>query len=166
MKGARLVRIAAAAAGLTMTAACGGDRTLPGAAVLGELEPGAPRSEVLEALPPGALAEGAAGPQASGYAVERYFVDGSAIEVVWVTDPAGEPEGANPRSSRNPVIFRDDVLDGWGWAHFDRRVADWGLRVPGGAGDQPTPPPSRERDGGPPGQNAWRSTIAESTSSV
>ncbi len=92
-----------------------------------------PQGEVLGALPPGGIAEdprGIAPPITHGYRVDRYFVEGFPVEVVWAHDPElGYPAG-DFRSTLTPVLFRNAIFDGWGWTHFDSRAADWGLVAP------------------------------------
>jgi hypothetical protein len=120
---------------LASTWACGGDRALPGADVLRELEPGAPKADVLNALPGGNYDETTERRVLHGYPTQRYLVAGQLVEVVWVTDPGESSMTAPPRESRTPVLFVDNHLDGWGWPHFDARKDDLGLPEPLGPGE-------------------------------
>ncbi len=113
-------------------AGCEAEAARPGEAVLGELEAGVTREEVLARLPPGGLepsepSEAAA--LAGGYGLDRYFLEGRFIEVLWVHDPQeGPPSGSDEHRTRlTPVVFADDAMDGWGWPHFDRRREEWGI---------------------------------------
>ncbi|MEX1256183.1 MAG: hypothetical protein WEG36_01070 [Gemmatimonadota bacterium] len=116
----------------------------PGAEILETFEPGAPKAEVLARIPHGGVV--ASDPMEAplilqGYWFEQYFVDGGIVEVMWLHDvERGYPE-EEFRRNLNPVIFRDEVLDGWGWSHFDRRQADWRIieRQPGMVGRYPEP---------------------------
>lgn len=112
-----------------MLAGCGEPPVpLPWAETLAEVVPSTPKAEVLQLLPPGRRAPGER--VVHGYGADRYFTDGSWIEVLWLEPPGGSPGDADPRITLNPVIFRDEALDGWGWDHFDRRAAAWGIRAP------------------------------------
>jgi hypothetical protein len=106
-------------------AGCG---ELPGTELLGTLEVGTPKAEILALLPEGGIvpANEMEAPQLlQGYWHERYFVEGQTIEVLWLHDVEnGYPEDEF-RRNLNPVIFRDDLLDGWGWEHFDLRREEW-----------------------------------------
>jgi hypothetical protein len=146
MKSGGAIRTGAKLALLILVGGCGGDRALPGARILDAFDEGARRADVLDALPAGPADAGAGGAEVHGYAVDRYFVGGNAVEVLWVTDPGGVPPGVDPRRAWNPVIFVNDALDGWGWDHFDRRAESWGIREPVEA-EEPQPGPGP--DGGP-----------------
>ncbi len=116
---------------LLLAAGCGPQGpSLPGADALGPLEAGTPKSEVLNALPYGPLEVTEGDRRVSwGHRRSTYLHAGDAIEVLWVTAPEGaEPEAS--RSTVNPVIFRNDLLDGWGWDHFETRRAEFGLPAP------------------------------------
>lgn len=112
---------------------------LPGTELLEPLQPGTTKAEVLALLPPGGIvpANDMEAPQLMhGYWHERYFVDGGTVEVLWLHDVEdGYPE-EDFRTHLNPVIFRDEVLDGWGWEHFDLRREEWRLveRLPAAEG--------------------------------
>ena len=79
-----------------------------------------------------------------GHRLDRYFVGGGWVEVLWLEPPEGVVMGADPRTSLNPVIFWYEGLDGWGWDHFDERAAEWEIRVP--EASQPEPEPAEEED--------------------
>lgn len=129
----------------------GGNQGLPGEEILAVFEAGATRDDVVEALPDGELSSS---PQVSenqidhGYVTDDYLIDGQRIVVLWVHD-AGEglPEGGDPRTAVLPVVFVNDVLDGFGWDHYDGRVVDWSLPdrwtgssvAPGGEAQEPGP---------------------------
>jgi len=152
-----------------LLAGCEGAVVLPAEEILAEVEEGATRSEVLALLPDGGLEPD--GPEQAativqGYHADRYFFDGIFVEVLWVHDvSAGYPRDEF-RSFLNPVIFRDQVLDGWGWSHFEMRSEEWGIaerepqsaaaanmRVPGtspGTAGPPAAEPSAPDDSGEP----------------
>jgi hypothetical protein len=100
---------------------------LPGSEILEGMETGTPRPEVLVALPVGP-GVGEAGRLVVGYERDRYRIDGSGVEVLWVRRGSEGPLTALDPADVNPVIFRDDHLDGWGWSHFRARSEAWGLR--------------------------------------
>jgi hypothetical protein len=116
---------------LLLAAACGpGEPSLPGSEALRALEPGTPKAEVLNALPYGPLEVTEGDRRVSwGHRRSMYLQAGESIEVLWVTAPEG-PEPEASRSTVNPVMFRNDLLDGWGWEHFEARRAELGLPVP------------------------------------
>jgi len=118
---------------LALTLAACGDRTPPppGTEELAEVEEGASMSEVLALLPAGDLPENGT---VQGYQRNRFLVDGSAVEVVWVHAPGSGGTFEDPRLELNPLIFSGGALDGWGWAHFDARAEEWSLPMP----QQPT----------------------------
>jgi hypothetical protein len=103
---------------------------LPGTEVLQTVEPGTPKADVLALFPHGGIIPSDPMDESQilqGYWFERYFVAGGTVEVVWIYDvEAGYPE-EDFRSSLNPVIFREELLDGWGWEHFDLRREEWML---------------------------------------
>lgn len=108
--------------------ACG-DRTPPppGAEELAEVQEGASMSEVLALLPAGDLPENGT---VQGYQRNRFLVDGSAVEVVWIHAPGSGGTFEDPRIELNPLIFVGGALDGWGWAHYDARTEEWSLPMP------------------------------------
>jgi hypothetical protein len=121
---------------LLLFTAAGCDR-LPGAELLEPLEPGTPKAEVMALMPHGGIASSdpMEAPQLmQGYWFERYFIQGGIVEVVWIHDVEEGFPTDEFRSYLNPVIFREEVLDGWGWEHFDMRHEDWGILE-----RQPTP---------------------------
>jgi hypothetical protein len=108
---------------------------LPGEAVLQELEAGILQSEVMERFPDGGLqaapgAGGATQVYRQGYRVDRYLIEGETVEVVWLHETGADRDVEDARRELNPVIFRGNLLDGWGWTHFDARAGDWGLTKP------------------------------------
>ena len=119
---------------LVSLSACG-DRTppLPGSEELAGLEPGAEFELVMSLLPPGEVGDVG---NVSGYRRMRYLIEGASVEVVWIHRPGSGGGFHDPRTDLNPLIFKDRALDGWGWAHFDRRSAGWGLQVPDAPGTQ------------------------------
>lgn len=125
----RGVRIGTALLVGMVVAGCGeAPAPLPGDETLAEIVPGTSKVDVLRLLPLGGRAPGDR--VSHGYRADRYFTDGSWIEVLWLEPLAGVPDDADPRITLNPVVFRDEALDGWGWDHFDRRAAQWGIRTP------------------------------------
>lgn len=118
-----------------------GDGPLPGSEVLEEVEPGTPQAEVLALLPAGpGVDEGQR--MERGYKEDRFFTDGTNVHVVWMRDGSSDPLVDLPRSRVNPIVFRDGVLDGWGWDHFDDRAEGWGLP------DRTQPEPEADADTG------------------
>lgn len=109
----------------------------PGQEILAEIEAGTPRADVMDRLPPGELAEGETPRQLRGYRLERYFVEGATVEVVWLHRQGSGGEVEEPRTDLTPVIFREGVLEGYGWAHFDERAGAWSLASPGEPGGAP-----------------------------
>lgn len=108
-------------------AACDTGPTPPAAEVLDTFETGAPRPEVLVALPVGP-GIGDENRLVVGYERDRYRIEGVGVEVLWVRRAGLDGELHDlGRENLSPVVFRDDHLDGWGWRHFDRRRDDWGL---------------------------------------
>jgi len=121
----RILKALVALIALAATAAC--SAPLPGEEILKTFEEGAFRPDVLVALPVGQ--DGSLGDQqVVGYRRDQYLIDGAFVEVVWIRPRGEAPFEALTRKEVNPVVFRDDRLDGWGWKHFDRRHKDWGLR--------------------------------------
>ncbi len=118
-------------------AACGDDPPLPGEDVLAGMEAGYGKQAVLNSLPEGPGAETDAR-EVHGYRLDRYFLEGRSVEILWVREQGDEPLETLDRSGANPVIFVDDVLDGWGWGHFDERQAGWNMI------DRTDPPPPAE----------------------
>jgi hypothetical protein len=100
----------------------------PGVEVLEPLQPGTPKAEVLALFPDGGITTTDPMEQAllmQGYWFERYFLEGEIVEVIWIHDVAeGYPED-DFRANLTPVIFKGEVLDGWGWDHFDARHEEW-----------------------------------------
>ena len=124
-----------------LLAGCGsGTQALPGEAELEGLAADPEKTTVLEALPFGPL-EGEGRSLLWGYRRSTYLVDGNTVEVLWVGPAAGAAPDAPVRGTYNPVIFRNDRLDGWGWAHFDERREAWSLP------DPDAPPPVRVPEG-------------------
>ena len=127
---------------LLVAAGCGsGSQALPGEAELEGLPADPEKTTVLEALPFGPL-EGEGRSLLWGYRRSTYLVDGSTVEVLWVGPAAGAAPAAPVRGTYNPVMFRNDQLDGWGWTHFDERREAWGLP------DPDAPPAESGPDGG------------------
>ena len=122
--GLRIRRGAVLLVALAATTSCSGP-PLPGAAELEPLSPRTVQSEVLAALPTGQRPEGEG--VLNGHRLDRYFVDGGWVEVLWVEAVGGVEGVSEVRQSVNPVIFRDGGLDGWGWEHFDERATVWGI---------------------------------------
>jgi len=105
---------------------------LPGSAVFETMQGALPLAFVMEQLPAGGLTPPEGAPESvveHGYWVDRYLVEGSEVAVVWIHDPeeGGFPDG-ELRSQVTPLIFRDALMDGWGWAHFDQRREEWSVR--------------------------------------
>ena len=119
---------------LLSLSACG-DRSPPppGGEELAGLEPGAEFEMVMSLLPPGEVSDAG---NVSGYRRMRYLIEGASVEVVWIHRQGSGGDFQDPRIDLNPLIFKDRALDGWGWAHFDRRSAEWGLQVPDVPGNQ------------------------------
>ncbi len=67
-----------------------------------------------------------------GYHRGRYLIEGSNVEIVWIHRQGSGGAFQDPRIDLNPLIFRDRVLDGWGWSHFDSRSEHWDLPIPEG----------------------------------
>ncbi len=123
---------------LFLLAACG-ESPPPGEEALAEVEEGTPKAGVMELLPAGDLSGltegGDPDPRVThGYRTQRYFTGGATVEVVWLHHSGTGGEAEDPRTELTPVVFRNDALDGWGWAHFDARATDWGLSGPPGSG--------------------------------
>lgn len=126
------------ALGLFGVSACGGDAPsaaleIPGEIAMRAAEVGASKADVLNLLPQGPLEMGTGASAAStlrGYPLDRFLIDGSWVEVLWLIPLEGEAEALPYRETRTPVIFRDEFFDGWGWAHFETRGGDWGLQAP------------------------------------
>lgn len=119
---------------LLSLSACG-DRTPspPGSEELAGLEPGADFEVVMSLLPPGDAGDEG---NAFGYRRIRYLIEGASVEVVWIHPQGSGGRFQDPRTDLNPLIFKDRALDGWGWSHFDRRSAEWGLQIPDAPGTQ------------------------------
>ena len=112
---------------LVVLAGCDGTPPPPGAEVLETMASGTPRPDVLVALPVGP-GVGDSTRLVAGYLRDRYMIEGEGVEVLWVRRTTSEPLEELGRRDVNPVLFRNDHLDGWGWDHFDRRAEAWGLR--------------------------------------
>jgi len=112
-------------------AACGADPGGPSAASLMEgFEAGAPRSEVVNSLPPGTVESSdplEAPSIVAGYWRDQYLADGTFVEVLWLHDPAGGVPAGDFRETHIPVVFMDNVLVGWGWDDFDARQGELNL---------------------------------------
>lgn len=121
---------------IAVLTACGeAEAPAPGTAVLEELDAGILQSEVMERLPDGGLraapgAGGATQVYRQGYRVDRYLIEGETVEVVWLHEPGAGRDIEDVRRELNPAIFRGNLLDGWGWTHFEARAGDWGLALP------------------------------------
>jgi hypothetical protein len=114
--------------GIALVAGCADTPPPPPAIeVLEGFAADAPRPEVLVALPVGPAVDDSTR-LVAGYLRDRYLMGGVGVEVIWVRRGGSEPLASLERHDVNPVIFRDDRLDGWGWEHFDRRAAEWELR--------------------------------------
>ena len=155
-------RCTLAAFPLASLAACSAP-PLPGSTELEQISIRTVQTEVLSALPSGSREPGDR--VLKGHQLDRYFVDGGWVEVLWVEPRDGVRVGGDLRRSVNPVIFRDEILDGWGWDHFDLRSQEWGIQVP----EMPVPPPETEAEDGagiePGGISAYRArrTIPRTT---
>jgi hypothetical protein len=110
-------------------AGCGGDLPLPGERELEGIPLDAEKTTVLEALPYGPV-ESQERSVLWGYRRNTYLVAGNTVEVLWLGPAAGTSVDARVRDAYNPVIFLNDRLDGWGWAHFDQRREEWSLPDP------------------------------------
>lgn len=114
---------------------CGSDEVeripLPGDDVLATMSGTLPLAFVMEHLPAGGIAPSAEIPETGlvhGYLVDPYLHDGDRIQIVWLHDPAVEfPAVADFRTQVNPLVFVNDVLDGYGWEHLDTRTAEWSI---------------------------------------
>ena len=124
-----------ATAGLLLALTACADPAPPGQDALAEIEPGTPQDEVLGQFPDGGLEETRDRRVIHGYRLQRYFAGGGMVEVVWIHHEGSGGEIEDPRQDLTPVIFRDEILDGWGWAHFDTRAGEWSLGSPPGATD-------------------------------
>jgi len=122
-----------ATAGLLLALTACADPAPPGQDVLAEMEPGTPQAEVMAQLPDGGLEETADRRVSHGYHLQRYFAGGGTVEVVWIHREGSDGQVEDIRTDLNPVIFRDEALDGWGWAHFDARSEEWSLGAAPGA---------------------------------
>ncbi len=122
---------------------------LPAQEILEEMEAGAPRPDVLVALPVGPRV-GDENRMVVGYERDRYRVDGQGVEVLWVRRGAEGALHELDRNDVNPIIFRDDHLDGWGWTHFQSRAEAWGLRDRMQAPEIEAPQWPEEQRGEPP----------------
>lgn len=140
----RPARRTVATVALLIAATACGDPDLPGTETLQAMPPGTPQAEVMEAMPRGPLSEGPT--VANGYPSDSYFIDGGMVNVTWLLPRGGLAPGDDPRRVANPVVFREGVLDGWGWEHFDARAAEWRLRAIEAPEDptRPAPPAPRE----------------------
>jgi len=114
---------------------CGTDEVppppLPGEEVFATMEGALPLDFVMEQFPDGGISptmQYSENEITHGYLVDRYLVDGAMVDIVWLHDPAGGfPTMGDLRTQVNPVVFRAGLLDGWGWAHLDQRVAEWDI---------------------------------------
>lgn len=123
---------------LLLLSGCG-EAAPPGQEALAAVEPGTPKAEVLALLPDGDLSglsgDGEADSRVTqGYRTQRYFTGGATVEVVWLHHSGTEGEAVDPRTELTPLLFRNDILDGWGWDHFEERSGEWGLSAPPGSG--------------------------------
>ena len=107
-----------------------GEAPPPGQEILVEVEEGTPQDEVLALLPDGGLDETADRRVSHGYRWQRFLTGGQMVEVVWIHREGAGEEIVDPRLELTPVIFRDEVLDGWGWSHYDARSEEWNLGSP------------------------------------
>jgi hypothetical protein len=124
---------------------------IPGEIAMRAAEVGSSKADVLNLLPQGPIdQEGVS--SLRGYPLDRYLIEGSWVEVLWLIPLEGEPETLPYRQTRTPVIFRDEFFDGWGWDHFATRGGDWGLAEP--ARPEPTQvPDTSEGDAGQGGES-------------
>jgi hypothetical protein len=113
---------------LVMGAAGCSSPPLPAEEILKTFETGAYRADVLVALPVGPDIALGVDHQVVGHPRDLYLTDGGYTEVIWIRSITEVPVEALDRKDVNPVIFREDRLDGWGWRHFDQRRAAWGLQ--------------------------------------
>lgn len=121
---------------LLLLSGCG-DAPPPGQEALAEVETGTSRAEVLALLPDGDLSTADGEPDsrvAKGYRTQRYFTGGATVEVVWLHHSGTGGQAVDPRTELTPLLFRNDVLDGWGWDHFEERSGEWGLSGPPNSG--------------------------------
>ncbi|TVP60926.1 MAG: hypothetical protein EA351_00100, partial [Gemmatimonadales bacterium] len=116
---------------------CGDTAPLPGEELLAEMEPGYAKQAILNSLPEGPGVD-TGGAERHGYRLDRYFLEGRSVEILWLRGDSQEPLEELTRAQANPVIFVDEVLDGWGWAHFDQRQEGWSMI------DRTDPPPPPE----------------------
>lgn len=124
------VRLGTAFLAVGLVAAGCAETALPAAEHLEPFTEGATQEEVLAALPDGGILATSSieEPQiVDGYWMDRYFIEGGYVEVLWVHDTASGYPSAEFRQNLNPVIFRDGILDGWGWEHFDARREEWSI---------------------------------------
>lgn len=125
--GAVLMSLALLGQGL---AGCSPGDSLPGEDALEPFGAGAAKADVLNALPGGSYTEEEGGAVLRGYPVSRHLRDGNMVEVLWVTPPTETEAIRPPRESRTPVVFVNDVLEGWGWDVYDRSKEAWELPEP------------------------------------
>lgn len=127
---------------------CGEDPPppLPGEEIFATMQGALPLDFVMEQFPDGGVVRPADMAESSvihGYWVDQYLVDGQIVDIVWIHDPAlGYPESGDLRTQVNPVIFRNQQMDGWGWEHLDQRTEEWDIvdRSKGGLGGMPSAP--------------------------
>jgi hypothetical protein len=120
---------------LVGTAGCGADEpeaiSLPGDEVFVTMSGALPLDFVMEQLPDGGITSSGDLLEEAlvhGYLVDRYLVDGAKIDIVWIHDPAvGFPKTGDLRTQVNPIIFRNEQMDGRGWEHLDMRAAEWNI---------------------------------------
>ncbi len=115
---------------LLLVAGCG-DRG-PGVEVLRDFETGAPRDEVVAALPEGPLSTSPhpGWSAVKGYRSDAFLVDGRSWEVLYFTDGGFTPADSLDGSRQTPVVFENDALHGWGWTHLVRLNRELGLPAP------------------------------------
>ena len=120
--------------------------------ILKAFETDAFRADVLVALPVGPDLALGQDDQVIGHPRDLYLFEGAWIEVIWLREIAEVPVEVLDRRDVNPVIFREDRLDGWGWRHFDRRKAEWGIqdRLESEEGEPPLLAPAPSPDAGAP----------------
>jgi len=104
----------------------------PGEEALRGVEPGTPRGEVLRALGPGPLEEGAVATWSIdyGYRTGRYLAQGETWEILWVTEDGFTPADSTSMELQTPVLLRNGAMEGWGWTYLRDTWVDQGLALP------------------------------------